>query len=54
MEKMECDKDLPLPVVDEYKQVMREVEGKEVTVGTIERFAFYEEAKKCYCVIATR
>lgn len=22
-------------------------------MGTIERFAFYEEAKKCYAVIAT-
>lgn len=39
---------------DTYKQIIQKYDnrGKE-TVGTIERFKFYDEAKKAYAIIAT-
>ncbi len=42
------------PIWDEYKKIIRkaDVRGDEC-VGEIERFAFYEEAKKAYAVVAT-
>ncbi len=42
------------PIWDTYKDIIRkhDVRGAD-TVGTTERFAFYEEAKQCYCIIAT-
>lgn len=30
MEKMECDKDMELPIIEEYKTILAEAEGKEV------------------------
>lgn len=30
MEKMECDKDMELPIIEEYKKILAEAEGKEV------------------------
>lgn len=53
MAKMECDKDMEIPIIDEYIKIMSEAEGKEVKVEYVERFEFYERAKKCYAVIAT-
>lgn len=42
------------PIWDVYKEIIaRYDERGEATVGYIERFAFYEEAKKVYCIIAT-
>lgn len=42
------------PIWDEYKSIVakHDERGAEA-VGNIERFAFYEEAKKCYAIIAT-
>lgn len=42
------------PIWETYKEIItkHDPRGAE-TVGTIERFAFYEEAKKAYCIIAT-
>ena len=42
------------PIWDIYKESVQkyDVRGAEA-VGTLERFAFYEEAKKAYCIIAT-
>ncbi len=42
------------PIWDEYKQIISKYDerGGE-TVGNIERFAFYDEACKCYAIIAT-
>jgi L-fucose mutarotase len=42
------------PIWDTYKEIIakHDPRGAE-TVGTIERFAFYEEAKKAYAIIAT-
>ncbi len=42
------------PIWDEYTEVISKYDsrGKDC-IGTIERFAFYEEAKKAYAIIAT-
>ena len=32
MEKMECDKDMEIPIIDEYKKIMSEAEGREVVL----------------------
>ncbi len=42
------------PIWDEYKKIIAEKGGRDASaIGQIERFAFYEEAKKAYCVVAT-
>ena len=41
------------PIWDEYSHIMKESEGETVRIGHIERFAYYERAKKAYAVIAT-
>ena len=42
------------PIWDVYKEIIaKHDERGEDTVGAIERFQFYEEAKKAYCIIAT-
>lgn len=42
------------PIWDTYREIVKKYDerGKKA-VGNIERFAFYEEAKKAYCIIAT-
>jgi L-fucose mutarotase len=40
------------PIWDEYKAIISRFDGRDC-VGNIERFAFYEEAKKAYAIIAT-
>ena len=37
----------------EVQDVVNQAEGKTLTLGTIERMAFYERARKAYCVITT-
>lgn len=42
------------PIWDEYKEVISRYDSRGAdAVGNIERFAFYEEAKKAYAIIAT-
>lgn len=42
------------PIWDTYKEIIAKHDNRgAATVGNIERFAFYEEAKKVYCIIAT-
>ena len=42
------------PIWDEYKKIVAKYDERgEKAFGEIERFAFYEEAKKCYAIIAT-
>ena len=54
MEKMECDKDMHIPIWDTYAEVVakHDARGKDA-IGGIDRFDFYDEAKKCFAVIAT-
>ncbi|HVT52576.1 MAG TPA: RbsD/FucU family protein [Dongiaceae bacterium] len=41
------------PVQKEVQKVIDKAEGKSWPLKSIERFAFYERAKKAYCVIQT-
>ena len=42
------------PIWDEYKKIVAKHDERGAdAVGNIERFAFYEEAKQVYCIIAT-
>lgn len=53
MELMACDKGRINPVIwEEYKKVAEKHE-KNLKVGNIDRFEFYERAKNAYAVIAT-
>ena len=42
-----------LPIMTEVQTVIDAAEGKPWPMGSIERHAFYERAKKAYCVIRT-
>lgn len=42
-----------LPVAAEVQAAIDAAEGKSLPLGSIERFAFYDLAKKAYCVIQT-
>ena len=52
MEVVPGDK-VETPIWAEYEGVLKNAEGDAVRMGHIERFAFYERAKKAYAVIAT-
>ena len=53
MEVMKGD-NAKTPIWDTYKEIIaKHDERGSATVGTIERFTFYEEAKKAYAIIAT-
>lgn len=53
MEVMKGD-NAKTPIWDTYKEIIAKHDARGAdTVGTIERFAFYEEAKKAYAIIAT-
>lgn len=42
------------PIWKRYEEIVERVDGKEKSaVGQIERFSFYEEARKAYAIIAT-
>lgn len=42
------------PIWESYKQIVKEADERgESAVGEIERFAFYEEARSAYAIIAT-
>ena len=52
MEKMECDKDLEIPVWETYKEIVAKYDERGAdAVGNIDRFKFYDEAKDCYCIL---
>ena len=54
MEKMDRDKDLNIPVWETYKDIVSKYDSRGAeAVGNIDRFDFYDEAKKCYCIIQT-
>lgn len=42
------------PIWDTYNQIVFKHDQRGTdAIGTIERFAFYEQSKSCYCIIAT-
>ena len=51
MEKVPGDEAVPTPIIDTYREILREHTDKDVT--PVERFAFYERAKKAYAVVMT-
>ena len=51
MDKTESDRGLDIPIWDEYRAIVAEHTDKEPVF--LERFAFYERAKKAYCVVVT-
>ncbi len=54
MEKMDCDKKLNIRIWDKYKDIVADYDKRGAdAVGNIDRFDFYEEAKKCYCIVQT-
>jgi L-fucose mutarotase len=55
MDLMERDRGVvETPIWDEYKAIVAKHDDRGADAfGEIERFAFYEEAKKCYAIIAT-
>ncbi len=52
MQTMECDRDLEIPIWDEYKKIVskHDVRGEEA-IGFLDRYDFYDEAKNAYCII---
>ena len=53
MERCEGD-NADISIWDTYKAALNKAESRgESLIGTLERFAFYDEAKKAYAVIAT-
>ncbi|MBQ4509372.1 MAG: fucose isomerase [Clostridia bacterium] len=53
MEVMKGD-NAKTPIWDTYKEIIAKYDQRGAdTVGTVERFKFYEEAKKAYAIIAT-
>lgn len=53
MKVMDGD-DVETPIWDTYGEIVEKYEGRgKRAIGHMERFAFYEEAKKAYAVIAT-
>lgn len=53
MEVMKGDP-VETPIWDEYKKIVEKMDARGAKViGQTERFAFYEEAKKAYAIIAT-
>ncbi len=55
MELMEQDKGkIATPIWDTYKEIVSKYDERgDKAVGNIDRFDFYEEAKKVYCIVAT-
>ena len=41
------------PIWDTYQTLCDKSEGRKVNIEHVERFAFYERAKKAYCVVMT-
>ena len=54
MDKEAKDADLECPVWDEFKAIVaKHDERGEKAFGSYERFEFYEQAKKSYCIVQT-
>lgn len=55
MQLMDCDVGkIETPIWDTYKEIVAKYDDRGAdAVGNIDRFAFYDEAKKVYCIVAT-
>ena len=52
MAKSECDRNLALPILDEYKTIIEKYDARgKACTGYLERYAFYDKAEQaCYIV----
>jgi len=54
MEKMECDRELNISIWKEYQRIILKHNARgDNAVGFMDRFDFYEKAKKAYCIVQT-
>lgn len=54
MEKVESDRKLDIPVWKDFAETVQKYDVRgESAFGKYERFEFYEQAKKCRCIIST-
>lgn len=53
MQLMQCDQGKINPVIRQEYRAIAEKHDKNVKIGNIDRFAFYERAKTAFAVIAT-
>ena len=55
MERTESDKkcNLSTPIWDEFKNAVNNAEQREIGIQLVERFQFYEQAKRAFAVVAT-
>ena len=52
MQVTEQDKGMEVPIIDEYKKIVEKYDKRGAkTFGEYERLEFYEQAKKCYCIL---
>ena len=45
--------DAEQPIFAEFRKIIAKREGKAFKLASLERFAFYERARKCYAIVAT-
>ncbi len=54
MDKQACDKEIPTPIWDEYRAIVKNhTDRGDACIGMIDRFDFYKEAEHAYAVVAT-
>lgn len=53
MEKTLQDKDLATPIIEVFQATLDAAEKKPVSMERVERFQFYERAKKAFAIVAT-
>ena len=52
MEVAPQDKGLKVPIIGDFKKIIKKYDKRgAAAVGSCERFAFYDEAKTCYCIL---
>jgi L-fucose mutarotase len=49
----DVDRGVETPIWGTYQEIINKAEGRVVPMTTLERFAFYERAKKAYAVVNT-
>lgn len=54
MARMDCDRDMELPIWDTYEAIIAKHDDRgAAAIGSYERFEFYEQAQRCYCILQT-
>lgn len=52
MEVSECDKGMNIPVWEDYKKTVAKYDERGADAfGSYERFEFYDNARRCYCIL---